>query len=173
MKVRQFVCLQSECEHYSAGHLIDGTTLVGNVDRMENLTSAKAEAIVGVIRAIFNEEIHRQGSYVGLNIFQDENFPTRVNYGRSYGNLFDEFGNTQTAHFLEFEDNATATAYVAVLQGILMLGLTRFRVNAERFVYDGGKTQELPVITDGLVQSDFVSNPQIREYTAFDYFFRD
>ena len=118
----------------------DPTPLLDDLSRMENCSPNKAEAIVGVIRAILNEEMNRQSSYVGLNIYQDEHFPSRLNYGRSYGELYDEFGHIATAHFLEFETAAEAARFLPVLQGILMLGLSRFKINRADFTYHGGYT---------------------------------
>jgi hypothetical protein len=138
------VCLEANaCQHYNTGHRIDSTSLVGAIDRMENLTFPKIEAIVGVIRAILNEELNRESSYIGLNVFQDPERPNRVNYARSYQEFnFNEYGNIPTIHFIEFENDREAAAYAPVLAGILTLALTRFKIGNRDLAFHG-----VPMVT--------------------------
>jgi hypothetical protein len=106
--------------------------------RVENCTVQKLDAIVGIVRAILNEEIDRcagnvpKATYVGLNIYRTDN---RVFYARSYGLEYTEFGPIPIDHFIEFETENDAEVFHRVLNGILMLGLTKFEVQAKVWEY--------------------------------------
>ena len=133
------VCLEANiCQHYNTGHVIDLSTLVGNITRMESLSSKKIDAIVAIVRAILNEELQRASSYIGLNIFRNPQAPNQLNYARSYSEFgFNEYGQVPSIHYIEFEDEAEAAAYEAVLMGILTLALTRFKVGNKDLAHHG------------------------------------
>jgi hypothetical protein len=100
--------------------------------RVENCSASKLDTIVGIVRAILNEEIDRKATYVGLNIYQAGN---RVFYARSNGLEYTEFGPIPIDHFIEFETESDAEVFHRVLNGILMLGLTKFKVEAKVWEY--------------------------------------
>jgi len=105
---------------------VDFVRKAGDMHRMENVTSAKVEEIVKVVRAILTDEINRKpgkghGNYVGLHLWRKG---TIVNYAESYESTFGE----ASRHFLTFENEEDAKCFHFILCGILMLGLSRWNI---------------------------------------------
>lgn len=102
---------------------VDFVRKAGDMHRMENVTPAKIEEIIKIVRAILTDEVNRKpekgrGNYVGVNLWRKANM---VNYAESY----DGFGEV-SRHFLVFETEEDAKCFHFILCGMLMLGLSRW-----------------------------------------------
>lgn len=142
---------------------VDFVRKAGDLGRLENATPAKVDQIVGIVRAILNDEVNRKpakgsGNYIGVNIYRDG---SRVNYAENYS----EFGNDSEHLFIAFENEQDAKWAHYILCGVLMLGLSKWTTTRARF----DDTMELGPIPEpappSVTRAHIVPN-----VSAFDFF---
>lgn len=144
---------------------VDFVRKAGDFGRLENATPAKIDQIVGVVRAILNDEINRKpgkhgGNYIGMNIYRDG---SRVNYAENYS----EFGGDAEKLSIAFENEDDAKWAHYILCGLLMLGMSKWTTTRAKF----DDTMELKPIPSPIPLS--VSHHHIvPNVSAFDFFDR-
>jgi len=145
---------------------VDFVRKAGDLARLENATPAKVDQIVGIVRAILNDEVNRKpgkhgGNYIGVNIYRDG---SRVNYAENYS----EFENDSEKLFIAFENEDDAKWAHYILCGVLMLGLSKWTTTRARF----DDTMELgPIPPDEKpIPPSAFRNHIVPDVSAFDFF---
>lgn len=147
---------------------VDFVRKAGDYARLESCNPAKLDQIVGVIRAILNDEMNRVprkggGNYIGVNIYREG---SRVNYAENYS----EFGEQSEKLFMAFENEDDAKWAHYILCGVLMLGLSKWTTTRARF----DDTMELgPIPMDEKpAPPSAMRNHIVPNVSAFDFFDR-
>lgn len=146
---------------------VDFVRRAGDLDRLENCTPVKVDQIVGIVRAILNDEMNRKprkgcGNYIGVNIYRDG---TRVHYAENYG----KFGKDSEKLFIAFENEEDAKWAHYILCGLLMLGLSRWTTTRARYD-DTMELAPVPEVEEYSAPRSATHHHIVPDVSAFDFF---